>query len=169
MDSIHCRFEDRPMRWSENSYRFVQWRPDGDSDPNSRHYMWVFILMLFSYLLLSVGVHMLLVSFHVNNCYILPFDLLYYFMRISDCSPYLCNWLELVSVSFHVLVNRRCWLSPSLEYLGLWLDSIYWLAELVHIWTSNVYWPYILILRHYIYTTWLVTYIAFTLSPYHAF
>ena len=28
----------------ENPYLFVQWRPDGDSDPKSHHFMWVFTL-----------------------------------------------------------------------------------------------------------------------------
>jgi len=46
---IHWRFEDLPMRWSGDPYRFMQWRPYGDSDPKSRHFMGVFVLMLFTY------------------------------------------------------------------------------------------------------------------------
>ena len=36
--------------------------------------------------------------------------------EIIDCSPYLCSWYELASVSFHVLVNDRYWLRPRLIY-----------------------------------------------------
>jgi len=37
------RFEDRSMRWSVDQYQFVQWRPDSDSVPKPRHFMWVFV------------------------------------------------------------------------------------------------------------------------------
>ena len=47
VDPIHKRFEDRFMGWSVDQYRFVQWRPDGDSVPKLRHFMWVFILVHF--------------------------------------------------------------------------------------------------------------------------
>ena len=63
VDLIHWRFKDRPIRWSRGSYRFVQWRPDGNSDSKSRHFMWVSVLILFSYLLWTVDIYMLLVLF----------------------------------------------------------------------------------------------------------
>ena len=44
-DPIHRRFEDRPMGWLGDPYRFIQWRADGNSDPKSRHFMWVFIFV----------------------------------------------------------------------------------------------------------------------------
>ena len=72
MNLIHRRFEDRSMGWSADSYRFVQWTPDGNSVPKLRHFMWVFVLMLILYLLLLVCVYMLLLSFHMNDWYILP-------------------------------------------------------------------------------------------------
>jgi len=43
MDPIHWRFENQPMGWSRDSYRFVQWRPNGDSAPKPHHFMWVFV------------------------------------------------------------------------------------------------------------------------------
>ena len=42
-DPIHWRFEDQPIGWYGDSYRFVQWRPDGDSVLEPRHFMWVFV------------------------------------------------------------------------------------------------------------------------------
>jgi len=51
---IYWRFEDWSMGRSEDSYRFVQWRSDGDSDPKLLHFMWVFALVSFPYLSLSV-------------------------------------------------------------------------------------------------------------------
>jgi len=35
VNPIHRRFEDRSMGWSGDPYRFVQWRPDSDSDLKS--------------------------------------------------------------------------------------------------------------------------------------
>jgi len=48
MDPMHWRFENRPMGWSVDQYRFVQWRPEGDSVTKLRHFMWVFAFVLFS-------------------------------------------------------------------------------------------------------------------------
>ena len=73
LDPIHKLFEDRFMEWSVDQYRFVQWRPDGDSVLKLRHFMWVFVLMC---LPLSVCIYMLLLSFHVTFCYILSVWLL---------------------------------------------------------------------------------------------
>jgi len=47
MDPIDWQFEDRLMGWFEDPYRFMQWRPDGDSDPKLHHFMWVFVLIYF--------------------------------------------------------------------------------------------------------------------------
>ena len=46
MHLIHGWFEDRPMRWSRDPYRFIQWRSGDDLDPRPRHFMWVFVLLL---------------------------------------------------------------------------------------------------------------------------
>jgi len=124
VEPIHWRFEDRPMGWFGDSYRFVQWRPDDDSDPKPRHFMWVFAFVLFSYLPSSV----------VFICY------LYHFMWpsdsflsvithtiscvISECSFYLYNWYEHLLASFQVLVIRRCWLRPSIDIPKTGLDLI---------------------------------------------
>ena len=54
MHPIHWRFEDRCTGWSRDLYQFMQWRPDDDSVPKLRHFMWVFALVLSSYLSLSV-------------------------------------------------------------------------------------------------------------------
>jgi len=90
--SIHWRFEDRSMGWSEDPYRLMQWRPDVDSVPKPRHFMWVFALISFPYLLLSV----------LTICY------LYYFMWPSDIFyqydyPYRfiwCQWVYTLSIQF---------------------------------------------------------------------
>ena len=112
MDLIYWRFKDRSTRWSVDQYLFVQWRPDGDSVPKPRHFMWVFVLISFSSL-------PLLCFIRIISC-----DLILYFTSLTycitswdniNCSPYLFNWYELVSVSFHLLVNRRCWLRPSTD------------------------------------------------------
>ena len=70
VDPIHGWFKDRSIGWSVDLYRFMQWRPDGNSVPKLHHFMWVFVLVS-SLLLLSVGIYVLLVSFHVTVCYIL--------------------------------------------------------------------------------------------------
>ena len=99
----------------------------------------------------------------VFTCYcIITCDHLLYFTNlitsitswdINECSLYLFSWFERLSTSFHVLVFYQCWRRPSIGYLGLWFDLIYWLAKRVHIWTSDVCGPCILILRYYTYTT----------------
>ena len=68
------RFKDRLTRWFGDSYLFVQWRPGDNSDPKSCYFMWVFVLMLFPYLLLPVGVR---ISIHIISC-----DRLVYFTSI---------------------------------------------------------------------------------------
>jgi len=70
MDSMGWRSEDRPMRWSRDSYRFVQWRPDDDSDLKSRHFMWVFV-----YWSISISVFLPYVSYECT----------YYFVLFSSC------------------------------------------------------------------------------------
>ena len=89
MDLTHWRFEDRLMRWFGDSYRFVQWRPDNDSDSRSRHFMWVFSFVLFPCLPWSIGVRILLVSFHVTIWYILLV-----WLPVS---------LHVISVSVHII------------------------------------------------------------------
>ena len=49
---IHRRFEDRSIGRSEDQYRFVQWRLNGDSDEKSCYFMWVFLVFLLSILIL---------------------------------------------------------------------------------------------------------------------
>jgi len=71
MDPIHWRFENWPTGRFEEPYRFVQWRPDGNSDLKPRYFMWVFALVLFSYLPLSVDICVLIVLFHVIVWYTL--------------------------------------------------------------------------------------------------
>jgi len=64
----------------QGSYQFVQWRPDGDSDPKPRHFMWVFILMSFPCSLWPVVFIYLFVLFHVNMWHILSVWLPYHFI-----------------------------------------------------------------------------------------
>jgi len=81
VNPIQWQFEDQSMRWSRDSYRFMQLRPDGDSISKLCHFMWVFVSMSFSYLSLPV----------VHTCY------LFYFIWLSDVFdqydyPYYCIW-----------------------------------------------------------------------------
>jgi len=48
-EPIHWRFENWPMGCSRDSYQFMQWRPDGEPIPESRHFMWVFVIGLFQF------------------------------------------------------------------------------------------------------------------------
>ena len=66
MNPIQWRFKDRHMGWSRDPYQFVQWKPEGDSDPKPCHFMWVFAFISFFYLLLSICICVLLLSFHVT-------------------------------------------------------------------------------------------------------
>jgi len=112
---IHWLFKDWPMGWPGDPYRFMQWRTDGNSVPKLSHFMWVFALVSFPYLSLSV----------LFICY------LYHFMwlldiftnmitcitswGINDCSHYLFSRYECLSVPFHVVLVRRCWLRLSID------------------------------------------------------
>ena len=78
VDPIHRRFENRSMRWSVDQYRFVQWRPDGDSIPKPRHFIWAFVLV---YLPLSVWFTCYTYHFMWLSFMFYQFDFLYYFMR----------------------------------------------------------------------------------------
>jgi len=112
--AIDWWFEDRLIRWSEDLYQFVQWRPDGDSVPKLRHFMWVFAFILSSYFSLSV----------IFICY------LYYFMwlfdsyltsmithtisyDVSECTLLLYSLSERLSASFHVIVGHPYWFRTS--------------------------------------------------------
>jgi len=64
IDSIAWRFEDRPMGWSGDPYRFVQWRPDGDSVTKSCHFMWVF-LVYFNFNALSYYFMWIFILFYI--------------------------------------------------------------------------------------------------------
>jgi len=101
VDPIPWQFEDWFMRWSIDQYRFVQWRPDGDSVPKSRHLMWVYVLV---YLPLLVCIYILHLSFHVTFRYILSVWLL---VPLHETS---------MNVHFNYIVDRRlyqyhfmCW------------------------------------------------------------
>jgi len=112
VNPTHRRFEDRFIGWSVDQCQFMQWRPDGDSVPKPRHFMWVFILMPISSLSLLCIIRIILCDFLLYftslTCCITSWD-------IMDCSPYLCNWYERVSVLVCVTVVRRCWLRPSID------------------------------------------------------
>ena len=90
VDPIHRRFENRSMGWSVDQYRFVQWRPDGDSVSKPHHFMWMFVLVSFSFLPLLC------------------------FIRIISCDFILPVWL---AVSLHdtlVIVHLICVIYMSL-------------------------------------------------------
>ena len=124
VDPIDWKFEDRLMGWFGDLYWFVLWIPDGDSILKLHHFMWVLSFMYFSYLPLSVGVHMLLVSSHVIFCYILPVwlpislqeaSVSIHFNYVVDLSDYLR----------HFMYNGLpLWLWTSVGYLTLRLAFV---------------------------------------------
>ena len=85
MNPIWWRFKNRPMRCSVDQYQFMQWRPDDDSVLKSRHFMWVFTLVSFSYLSLSV------LSIYYLYHFMWPLDIFYQF----DYSDHFiwCQWV----------------------------------------------------------------------------
>ena len=93
-EPIHWRFEDRPMGWSEDSYRFMQWRPHGDSVPKRRHFMWVFAL-----------VHFLIYSYQCClyiTC-IISYDHLLYYTSMITCT--ISYDISECTLSFYSLSN----------------------------------------------------------------
>jgi len=88
---IRRRFVNRSMGWSVYQYRFVQWRPDDDSALKLRHFMWVFVLTSFLYLLLPVVFMSLFVSFHVIIWHTLPVWL--------PMSLHMTSWLYTLCIS----------------------------------------------------------------------
>ena len=60
IDPINWQFEDGHTRWFRDPYRFIQWRPDGNSDLKSRHFMWVFTFVL---LLITVIFYLIITVF----------------------------------------------------------------------------------------------------------
>ena len=85
LEPMHRQFEDRFMGWSVDQYRFVQWRPDGDSLPKLRHFMWVFAFVSFSYLPLTVAFTCCSYHFMWFSVIFYQFHYWYSFMR--------CLWL----------------------------------------------------------------------------
>ena len=77
MYPIHRQFEDRPMGWSGDLYQFVQWRPDGDSVPKLRHFMWVFVLVYF----IIYRYRFALTCYSYHLC-----DFLLYFTSLITCT-----------------------------------------------------------------------------------
>ena len=116
VDSIQWRCEDRPMGWFIDPYRFVQWRPDGNSVPKQRQLiMWVFVLLHFLIYRCRYALHVTLIISCDFLLYCTSLITCTTSWDICDCSPYLRSWYGLVSASFHVLVACRCWLRPSFD------------------------------------------------------
>jgi len=75
LDTLAIRRPTHEM--TRKPYWFVQWRPDGDSDPKSRHFMWVFvcwsILIPAFYLIISCGcVYDLCIILFISATIIIP-------------------------------------------------------------------------------------------------
>jgi len=56
VDPIAWRFEDWHTRWFRDPYRFMQSRPDGDSDSKPCHFIWVFVCCVVIHLPLLVSI-----------------------------------------------------------------------------------------------------------------
>ena len=102
MNPIRWQFKGRSMRWSVDQYMFVQWRPDGDSVPKPRHFMWVFVIVHFL-------IYHCRYRLHINV--IISCDFLLYFINLITCITswdiserllYLCARFELVSIENHL-------------------------------------------------------------------
>ena len=100
LDAMHRRFEDRFMGWSVDQYGFMQWRPDGDSVSKPRHFMWVFVLMSFSFL-------PLLCFIRIISC-----DFILYFTSLTCCitSWGICNFYLIWVVDMSLYrYHFMCW------------------------------------------------------------
>ena len=81
MDPIQWRFEDCSIGWSVDQYRFVQWRPDGDSVSKQRHFMWVFVLVHFLIYRCRYAFTFYTYHFMWHSVIFYLFDYLYHFIR----------------------------------------------------------------------------------------
>ena len=116
VDPTHRRFEDRSIGWFVDQYQFMQWRPDGDSVPKLRHSMWVFAL---SHFLIYRYLCVLCFTFIISCGYLIYFTSVNIYITLwvmSEHSLYLFCWSEYWLVSFHVSVDLRYWLRPSIGY-----------------------------------------------------
>ena len=90
MDPIQWRFKDRPIRWSGDPYRFVQWRPDDDSNSKPRHFMWVFvywsILISTFYLIVSCEcIYDFCIILFIPTIIVIPCTLILFYWYIIYC------------------------------------------------------------------------------------
>ena len=108
LNPIHRRFEDQLIRWSRDSYRFMQWRPNGDSVLKSCHFMWVILcecLFLYISLFTVVGMHL-----HVTL--IISCDFMLYFTSLIFVSLHetsiIVHLIYVVDMSLHKR-HFMCW------------------------------------------------------------
>ena len=94
-------------------------------NPKFCHFMWMFVLMSFLYLLLSVSVYMLLLSFHVIVWFILPVWLLVLLHEIS--MSFHLNYVVYMSIFCVISYVTIChlWFWTSVVYLTLGLDLVF--------------------------------------------
>ena len=79
VDPIQWRFEDRPMGWFIDPYRFLQWRPDGDSVPKSVISCECSFLCIFLFTVVGTHLHVTLII----SC-----DFLLYFTSPITCTTW---------------------------------------------------------------------------------
>jgi len=89
-DSIHMWFEHRHTRWFRDPYRYMQYRPDGDSDPRPRHLMWVFvywsILISTFYLIVSCEcIYDFCIILFIPTIIVIPCTLILFYWYIIYC------------------------------------------------------------------------------------
>ena len=106
MDLIHRRFRNWPIGWSGDSYRFAQWRPDGDSVSKPCHFMWVLV-----YWSISIS------TFYLNiSC-----PCIYYSALFCSCRSLLLHYNALILFYWYIVTLLPTVLSIRSIILGRWV------------------------------------------------
>ena len=122
-DTIHWRFEDRPMGWSGDSYRFVQWRPDDDSVLKLRHFRWVFVYWSFSISALYLIVSWEYIYYSVLYC---SWPCLFRWYLYQSSSVWDWDVFDILSTGYLELVVSSWYLRPTNRFYWdkVWLEIL---------------------------------------------
>ena len=100
------RFKNWPMKWSGDSYWFVQWRPESDSVPKLRHFIWVFVYW-----------SILISAFYLNISCIC----IYYSVLLCSCQSLLLHGDTLILFYWYIITLLPIVLSIRSIILGRWV------------------------------------------------